>query len=103
YQVRSQVEQINQTLFQERLFSRLTSFFGALAALLACVGIYGIMAFAVTRRTREIGIRIALGASRGGIAEMILRETLAGGGRNRHRNGCRARGNTADFEFVVRT
>src|SRR5262249_45562281 len=47
YQVRSQVEQINQTLFQERLFSRLTSFFGALAALLACVGIYGIMAFAV--------------------------------------------------------
>jgi predicted permease len=76
YQVRSQVEQINQTLFQERLFSRLTSFFAALAALLACVGIYGTMAFAVTRRTREIGIRMALGARRGEIAEMILRETL---------------------------
>jgi ABC-type antimicrobial peptide transport system permease subunit len=76
YQVRSQVEQIDQTLFQERLFSRLTSFFGALAAVLACVGIYGIMAFAVTRRTREIGIRMVLGASRGEISEMILRETL---------------------------
>jgi len=76
YQVRSQVEQINQTLFQERLFSRLSSLFAVLAALLACVGIYGTMAFAVTRRTREIGVRMALGASSGEIAEMILRETL---------------------------
>jgi predicted permease len=76
YQVRSQVEQINQTLFQERLFSRLTSFFAVLAALLACVGIYGTMAFAVTRRTREIGIRMALGARSGEIAATILRETL---------------------------
>jgi len=77
YQVRSQVDQINQTLFQERLFARLTSFFGALAALLACVGIYGIMAFAVTRRTREIGIRVALGASSAAIVEMVLSETVA--------------------------
>jgi predicted permease len=76
YQVRSQEEQINQTLFQERLFARLTSFFGVLAALLACVGIYGVMAFAVTRRTREIGIRVALGASRAAIAQMVLRETV---------------------------
>jgi ABC-type antimicrobial peptide transport system permease subunit len=76
YQVKSQVEQINQSLFQERLFARLTSFFGLLAALLACVGVYGVMAFAVSRRTREIGIRMALGAGRGGILEMVLRETL---------------------------
>jgi predicted permease len=75
YQVKTQVEQINESLFQERLFARLTSFFGALAALLACVGIYGVMAFAVSRRTREIGIRMALGASRGEITEMVLRET----------------------------
>jgi ABC-type antimicrobial peptide transport system permease subunit len=76
YDVRSQVEQINQSLLQERLFARLTSFFGVLAALLACLGIYGIMACAVTRRTREIGVRMALGASRGEIAEMVLRETF---------------------------
>ena len=76
YGVKSQVDQIKQTLFQERLFARLTSFFGALAALLASVGIYGVMGFAVTRRTREMGIRMALGASRGEIVGMILRETF---------------------------
>src|SRR5439155_3710024 len=48
YQVLSEVEQINQAVFQERLFARLTTFFGLLAALLACVGVYGIMAFAAT-------------------------------------------------------
>jgi predicted permease len=76
YDVRSQEEQINQTLFQERLFARLTSFFGALAALLACVGLYGIMAFTATRRTREMGIRMALGASRSQILQLALRETF---------------------------
>ena len=76
YEVKSQVEQIDESLFQERLFARLTSFFGALAASLACVGIYGVMAFAVTRRTREIGIRMALGASRGEITTMVLSETF---------------------------
>jgi len=75
YRVQSEVEQINQAVFQERLFARLTTFFGLLAALLACVGVYGIMAFAATQRTREIGIRMALGASRGGILGMVLRET----------------------------
>jgi ABC-type antimicrobial peptide transport system permease subunit len=77
YEVKSQVEQIDESLFQERLFARVTSFFGALGALLACVGIYGVMAFAVAHRTREIGIRVALGASPGQIAAMILRETIA--------------------------
>jgi len=76
YDVKSQVAQINESLFQARLFAQLTSFFGALAALLACVGLYGVMAFAVSRRTREIGVRMALGASRAEIVEMILRETF---------------------------
>ena len=77
YDVKTQTEQINQALFQERLFARLTSFFGILAALLASVGIYGVMAFTVSRRTREFGIRMALGGSRGEIMAAILRETLA--------------------------
>jgi ABC-type antimicrobial peptide transport system permease subunit len=76
YDVKSQVAQINESLFQARLFAQLTSFFGALAALLACVGLYGVMAFAVSRRTREIGVRMALGASRAEIVQMILRETF---------------------------
>ena len=76
YDVRSQVEQIDRSLFQERLFARLTSFFGLLAALLACIGVYGIMAFAAGKRTREIGIRMALGANRGEILAMVLRETV---------------------------
>jgi predicted permease len=76
FDVKSQVEQINQTLFQERLFARLTSFFGLLAALLGCLGVYGIMAFATSQRTREIGIRMALGANRAEILGMVLRETF---------------------------
>jgi predicted permease len=76
FQVGSQVDQINVALHQERLFARLTTFFGLLAALLACVGVYGIMAFAATQRTREIGIRMALGASRREILQMVLRETF---------------------------
>jgi predicted permease len=76
YDVRTQTDQINQTLFQERLFARLTSFFGILAALLGSCGVYGLMAFATTGRTREFGIRMALGASRGEILGMVLRETF---------------------------
>jgi len=76
YDVRTQTDQINRTLFQEHLFARLTGFFGILATVLACIGVYGIMAFATTGRTREIGIRMALGASRGEILGMVLRETF---------------------------
>jgi len=76
YNVWTQEEQIDESLSQERLFARLTSFFGVLAAMLACVGIYGIMAFTVTHRTREIGIRMAMGASSGEITQMVLGEAL---------------------------
>ncbi|MGD0010886.1 MAG: ABC transporter permease [Terriglobia bacterium] len=75
-EVKTQTEQIDQTLFQERLFAKLSSFFGLLALALACVGLYGIMSYAVARRTNEIGIRMALGAERHNILGMVMRETL---------------------------
>jgi predicted permease len=74
--IRMQTEQIESTLSQERLLATLASVFGALAAMLACIGIYGVMAYAVARRTNEIGIRVALGAEPGRVLWMVLRETL---------------------------
>jgi ABC-type antimicrobial peptide transport system permease subunit len=74
--IRTLDAEIDRTLGQERLITSLLGFFGTLALLLACVGLYGVMAFAVAGRTSEIGIRMALGAERTGVLAMILRETL---------------------------
>ena len=80
--VRTQDQQIESSLQQERIFVSLTSGFGVLALALACVGIYGIMAYSVANRRNEIGIRMALGAQPGQVRGMILREStwLAGAG-----------------------
>ncbi len=67
---------VSESLTSDRMVTKLTGFFGALAVLLACIGIYGIMAYAVAGRTSEIGIRIALGADRGSVIWMVLRESL---------------------------
>ncbi len=75
--VRSQTQQIEDSLSQERLMASLAAVFGGLALILATIGIYGVMAYTVARRTNEIGIRVALGARPGGVAWMVLRETLA--------------------------
>ena len=69
-------EQIDQSLSQERLVALISSLFGVLALFLAGVGLYGLMAYTVNRRTGEIGIRMALGAARGQVMGMILFETL---------------------------
>jgi predicted permease len=68
--------QTEQALQQETLIAQLVSFFGLLGLLLSCVGLYGIMAHAVVRRTNEIGIRMALGAERRNIIWMVLKESL---------------------------
>jgi predicted permease len=73
--IRTQQEQIDATMQQERMFAALTTGFGVLALALACVGIYGIMAYSVANRTNEIGIRLALGAQPGQVRGMILRES----------------------------
>jgi putative ABC transport system permease protein len=66
--------QIRESLIRERLMATLSGFFGALAALLGAVGLYGVLSYTVARRTQEIGIRQALGANRGDIVKMIMRE-----------------------------
>ena len=70
-------QQVDATFTQQKLAARLVSFFGGLALLLACVGLYGVVAQGVARRTNEIGVRMALGAQRGNILWMVLRDTLS--------------------------
>jgi len=74
--LRTATAQIDHDLSQERLMASLASVFGGLALILASIGIYGVMAYAVARRTNEIGIRVALGARPQGVAWTVLRETL---------------------------
>jgi len=73
---RTLTSQIEGSLVRERLLAHLSGFLGALAMLLACVGIYGVVAYGVTRRTSEIGVRMALGAVPGDVVRMVLRETM---------------------------
>lgn len=69
-------EYIGRSLVQQKLVARLATFFGLLALLLACVGLYGVLSYSVTRRTNEIGIRMALGAQSSDILWRVLREAL---------------------------
>ena len=75
-QFRTLEEHVDESLGHERLMATLSSLFAGLAAVLACVGLYGVMAYAVARRTNEIGIRMALGAGRTRVLGMILGESL---------------------------
>jgi ABC-type antimicrobial peptide transport system permease subunit len=74
--IRTLKQQRDNSLLPERLLAWLSSAFGSLALILACSGLYGLMAYHVASRTGEIGIRIALGAPRRGIQRLVLREAL---------------------------
>jgi len=77
YNVTTLQAQIDRTIASDRLLATLTALLGILALLVATVGMYCVVAFAVAARTREIGIRMALGATHGGVLALILRESAA--------------------------
>jgi predicted permease len=76
YNMRTTEVAINNSLSTERMIASLSAVFGFLATLLAVIGLYGVMAYAVAQRTREVGIRMALGAARGNVIWMVMREVL---------------------------
>lgn len=76
FAVESLAAQVDASLAEERLIATLSSVFGLLALVLVCIGLYGVLAYEVARRTHEIGIRMALGARAGQVVQVVLRETL---------------------------
>ncbi|HEX4809625.1 MAG TPA: FtsX-like permease family protein [Bryobacteraceae bacterium] len=66
---------VDNSVLNQRLVTQLSTFFGILAALLSCIGIYGVVSYGVARRTNEFGLRMALGAERANVLFMIIRET----------------------------
>src|SRR5579859_3094755 len=76
FNVHTQEELIDQLLFQERMIAKLSGFFGLLALLLACIGLYGLLSYEVSRRTREIGIRMALGAEPRVVIRLVVGQGL---------------------------
>jgi len=75
-EISTQIEAIDRQLSSERITAQLSAFFGLLALVLACLGLYGLLSYEVTRRTREIGIRMAVGAQSHNVVRLVLRKAL---------------------------
>ena len=76
YEMKTVEAQLDETLMSDRLIALLAAGFGLLATVLASIGLYGVMAFVVARRRKELGIRLALGAEPGGVIWLVMREVL---------------------------
>jgi predicted permease len=76
FRIATQEQAIEQQVFAERITAQLSSFFGLLALVLACLGLYGLLSYEVTRRTREIGIRMAIGAQSHNVIRMVLKKGI---------------------------
>jgi predicted permease len=77
FEVMTQSEQVDRILFQERLVTRVAGFFGVLTLLLACFGLYGLLSYEIAWRTRELGIRMALGAQSRDILSLVIKQVIA--------------------------
>jgi ABC-type antimicrobial peptide transport system permease subunit len=77
YALKTVAGQLDETLLTDRLIALLSTGFGLLATLLASIGLYGVMAFVVARRRKELGVRLALGAQPAGVVWLVMREVVA--------------------------
>jgi ABC-type antimicrobial peptide transport system permease subunit len=73
---KTQTEQIDETIGKERVFARLLTVFGGFALVLACIGLHGVTSYSVSRRTSELGVRLALGAQRSQVLWLVLRQVV---------------------------